>query len=145
MDVLYDYENGVHVSFSLNAFSSIEGMRIEIEGTDGRLVFTHIFPTDWAPSNYVVPGLDTYETHSLELFSYKEGMRKIPFDDWLDDGDADREKMLPEIFGRPIDAPLTKWQASLEDGAWAVLVGIAANQSLENNSRPVEIGSLLGK
>jgi predicted dehydrogenase len=145
LDVWYDYENGVQVSYNLTAFASLEGTRIELEGTGGRLVYQDIYPTDWAPGEHVVPGLDTLVWRRLTLYSYSEGVREITFDHWQSDGETDRELMLPEIFDRPLGAPRTPSQATLEDGAWAVLIGIAANQSLENGSRQVDIRSILGE
>jgi predicted dehydrogenase len=143
MDVLYDYENGVEVVYGLTAFSSIESVHLEVEGTDGRLIYEHIFPTDWPPGNYVVPGLESFVSARLTLYSFREGIKDIPTTSWLDEWQNDRLIMLPELFNRSLDAPLTYRQATLEDGAWAVLVGIAANQSLENNSQPVDVRSLI--
>jgi predicted dehydrogenase len=145
MNVLYDYENGIEVTYSLTAFSSIESWRIEVEGTSGRIVFEHIYPTDWPPGNYVVPGLDAYESRRFTLYSYHQGVRDIPTDDWEEDWEAECATMLPDLFARPLDAPLTDRQASLEDGVWAVLVGIGANISIETNSRPVALSSLLSR
>ncbi len=143
LDVLYDYENGVEVTYGLTAFASIESMHLEVEGTGGRLVYEHIYPTDWPPGDYVVPGLESFESTRLTLYSLSEGVKEIPTDSWLDEWQNDRLIMLPELFSRPLDAPLAYRQATLEDGAWAVLVGIAANKSLENNSQPVDIRSLI--
>ena len=143
MDVLYDYQNGIEVTYSLTAFASIENWRIEVEGTGGRLVFEQIYPTDWPPGDYVVPGLEDFELRRLMLYSFNEGVQEIPTDHWQGEWENERLTMLPELFARPLDAPLTELQATLEDGIWAVLVGIAANQSLENNSQPVDVHSLL--
>jgi predicted dehydrogenase len=143
LDVLYDYENGVEVAYSLTAFASIESVRVEVEGTGGRVVLESIYPTDWPPGNYVVPGLETFQTSRLTLYSFRDGVKELATDAWLDEWETDRLTLLPELFGRPLAAPLTDRQATLEDGAWAVLIGIAANQSLENDSRPVEVRSLL--
>lgn len=143
MDVLYDYENGIEVTHSLTAFASIESWRVEVEGTGGRLVFEQIYPTDWPPGDYIVPGLEAFESRRLTLYSFSKGMQEIPTDHWQADWQTECVTMLPELFARPLDAPLTERQATLEDGVWAVLVGIAANQSLENNSQPVDVRSLL--
>lgn len=143
MDVLYDYENGVEVAYSLTAFASLESVRVEVEGTGGRLVLESIYPTDWPPGDYVVPGLETFHSNRLTLYSFCDGVKELPTETWQEEWETDRLTLLPELFGRPLDAPLTVRQATLEDGAWAVLIGIAANQSLENDSRPVEVRSLL--
>jgi len=143
MDVLYDYENGIEITYSLTAFASIESWRVEVEGTGGRLVFEQIYPTDWPPGNYIVPGLEAFESRRLTLYSFSEDVQEIPTDHWQGDWQTERVTMLPELFARPLDAPLTECQATLEDGVWAVLVGIAANQSIDNNSHPVDVRSLL--
>ncbi len=143
LDVLYDYANGIEVTYSLNAFASIESWRVEVEGTGGRLVFEQIYPTDWPPGDYIVPGMETFEARRLTFYSFREGIQEIQTDHWQADWQVERATMLPDLFARPLDAPLMDCQATLEDGVWAVLVGIAANQSLENNSQPVDIPSLL--
>lgn len=143
MEVLYDYENGVEVVYSLTAFASLESFRLEIEGTEGRLVYEDIMPTDWTPGNRVVPGLESFESRRMTLYSFQSGVREIPAADWPPHWETDRSSLLPELFGRPLRAPLTDRQASLEDGAWAVLVGAAANLSMAEDSRPVDVRALL--
>jgi predicted dehydrogenase len=143
MVVFYDYENGVQVDYRLTAFASFEGVRIEIEGTGGRIVYEGVYPTDWPPGNVVVPGLETFKSQQLVLYSFSEGVVEFPTEQWTEEWDTDRRDMLPEIFDRPLDAPLTDRLASLEDGAWAVLVGAAANRSIAEESRPIDVSSLL--
>lgn len=143
MEVLYDYENGVEVVYSLTAFASLESFRLEIEGTEGRLVYEHILPTDWTPGDRVVPGLASFESRRMTLYSFRTGVREIPTADWPPHWKTDYLSLLPELFDRPAGAPLTDRQASLEDGAWAVLVGAAANRSIAEDSQPVDIQALL--
>ncbi len=143
MEVLYDYENGVQVAYELTAFASLEGLRMEIEGTGGRLVYEDVIPTDWPPGDVVVPGLESFETHDLTLYSFRDGVVKFPTDQWLENWETDRKDMMPEIFAGALDAPLTERMASLEDGAWAVLIGAAANRSIAEGSRPIRIEVLL--
>ena len=144
MNVLYDYENGVQVNYELTAFASFEGLRVEIEGTGGRIVYEDYYPTDWPPGNVVVPGLEEFESRQLTLYSFRDGVVTYPTEQWSSDHmDTDRQDMLPELFTRPPDAPLTERQATLEDGAWAVLIGAAANRSIAEGSRPVRVETLL--
>ncbi len=146
MNVLYDYENGVQVNYELTAFASFEGLRVEIEGTGGRIVYEDFYPTDWPPGDVVVPGLETFESQQLTLYSFRDGVVQFPTEQWSSDHmDTDRQDMLPELFTRPFDAPLTDRQATLEDGAWAVLIGAAANRSIAEGSRPIQVKSLLAE
>ncbi len=143
-DVLYDYENGVEVNYRFNAYASYENMQMEIEGTGGRLIYEHVYPSDWAPGKVVVSGLESLETRRLTLLSFHEGVQNFPTQEWSEHVETDRLEMLPELFGRPFDAPLTDRQATLEESAWAVLIGAAANLSIAEGSRPVEVPALLG-
>jgi predicted dehydrogenase len=143
VDILYEYENGIVVNYSLTAYASLESWRVELEGTNGRIVYEDIYPTDWPPGNYVVPGLEKYHARRLVLYSYRDGVIDLPTTSWMTDWDAELNIMLPELFTRPVHAPLTSNQATLEDGIWAVMIGVAANQSLENGSKLVNINSLL--
>jgi predicted dehydrogenase len=143
VDVLYKFENGVEVTYCLTAYSSIESWRVELEGTAGKITYEEICPTDWPPGNYVVPGLEKFHSRRLMLYSYRNGMLEIPTTGWMNDWEAELTTMLPDLFSHSKTAPLTDRQASLEDGIWAVMVGIAANYSIENGSQPIDIKSLL--
>ena len=48
-----------------------------------------------------------------------------------------------DFFNRPFDAPLTKRMAPLEQAVQAVLIGHAANVSMANGSKKVNVQGLL--
>ena len=56
--VLYRYQNGIHVTYSLHAFSPLEGYIISFEGTEGRLEYNTHKNTNWAMGSIITPGLE---------------------------------------------------------------------------------------
>jgi predicted dehydrogenase len=144
-DVLYEYDNGVKVNYHFLAFASIEGLRMEIEGTQGRIIYESTSSTESNPGKMVIHGLESHHAQRMTLYSYSEGICDIPGDQWmsLNHWESDNLYFLKEYFGRPIGAPLTPRQATLEESAWAVLIGATANLSISENSKPIEVKKLL--
>ena len=143
--VLYTYQNGVQVSYSLNAYSSYEGWLIQFEGTRGRLELKEVWNTKWAPGTILVHGLEQVMGQSLMLYSPKEGMKKLPIPEKAGGHGGADAGLQHDFFGRPFDAPLTEQQAPVEQAVQAVLIGHAANVSIANGSKPVKVQELLKK
>jgi predicted dehydrogenase len=142
MGVLYNYANGVEVVFSMTAFASFEGLRLEIQGTEGKLEYELIGSASWAPGQVEVPGLVDQSNVRLRLFSYRDGIREIDLGDKRAGHAHYDDQMLDDIFVRPLGSPFTGQQATLDQAAWAALIGIAANLSIAAASTPVTIADL---
>jgi predicted dehydrogenase len=141
--VLYTYQNGVHVTYSLTAFASYEGWHIQFEGSDGRIELKEVHSTSWATGNVVVHGLEKLIGQSLVLFSRKEGVKQLPIPEKEGGHGGADAGILYDFFGRPFNAPLTSNQAPLEEAIQAVLIGHAANVSIANGSQPVNVQDFL--
>jgi len=64
----------------LTAFASLEGLRLEIEGTAGRVVYEDVIPTDWPPGKRRCAGAGVVRvarTHAVQL---RDGVVKFPTD-----------------------------------------------------------------
>lgn len=137
------YRNGVVFSYSLVAYSPWEGMRVAITGTKGRAELfqrhgTHFITGQSQEELAAQQAGGTEQLRVIPMFGQPEAV-KIPEAKGAHGG-ADDE-ILARIFDpRPQPDPL-KRDASLVDGAAAVLLGIAANQSIATGL-PVDCDTL---
>jgi len=141
--VIYDYRNGIQVTYSLTAFASYEGWHIQIEGTGGRIELKEVHSTQWAGGNVAVHGLEELAGESLILFSPKEGIQKIKIEhEEGGHGGADTG-IQQDFFGRPFDAELTERMAPLDQAIQAILIGHVANISIAKGGETLRVQSFL--
>jgi len=128
MSATVTYSKGAILTYSLNAFSPLEGVQYVINGTHGR-----IEGAAWRnaagpqpDSSYVRLYKDSGEVIDYRLPEAKGGH-----------GGGDR-RLLDRIFYGVKDGDPLGYMAGSRDGAMSVLVGAAANISVKEN-RPVDI------
>lgn len=141
--VAYDYRNGVQVTYSLTAYASYEGMQIFLEGTKGRIEYKSIQSAGWAAGNITIHGLEEVAGEEFMLFSPTQGFKHLKYKKRAGSHGGADPQLRHEFFGRPFDAPLTKWQAPVEEAVQAVLIGHAANVSIAKGSKPVKVQDFL--
>lgn len=140
MNVLVQYKSGAQMSYSLNAYSPWEGLRISLTGTKGRIemeVVEAVYVNAGGASSEegVVKGkkITVYpmfgDAYNVEIPEGKGGH-----------GGGDRV-MLNDIFGVPEYDPFHR-AASHVDGAMSILTGIAANKSIATGE-PVDVLKLV--
>jgi predicted dehydrogenase len=131
MAVLIRYMNGVQVSYSLTTYSPFEGYRIAFNGTRGRMEM-------WIHERQSWP-LDKYdEIQIVDNFGKPEFMRLPRYE--TDHGGGDM-LMKEKIFKDPSQPDPLYQAASVRDGAMAVLIGVAARNSIDTG-KPVKIANL---
>ena len=151
MAVQIKYANNVSVSYSLTTYSPYEGWRIAFNGMDGRLESWEDIP--WRQKEKV----NQAELHAQEM-SQKNKKEATKYDEiimmnnWNDydlikvphsgsgHGGGD-SRLQDKIFKTPNMADPLKHAAGSRDGAFSILVGIAARKSIEEQ-RPVKIEEL---
>jgi predicted dehydrogenase len=151
MAVQIKYANNVSVSYSLTTYSPYEGWRIAFNGMEGRLDSWEDIP--WRQQEKVSQA----ELHAKEMSQdeQKEASRyneivmmrnwedyeiiKVPYGGSGHGGGDSR--LQDKIFKTPDAADPLKHAAGSRDGAFSVLVGIAARKSIEEQ-RPVQIEEL---
>ncbi|MDO8541243.1 MAG: Gfo/Idh/MocA family oxidoreductase [Opitutaceae bacterium] len=143
MNALVTYDSGATLSYSLNAFNAWEGYTVAFNGTKGRLEHgiveaVYVNGAETQPANVGQAGV---KTRVIPL-------RGAPVDiePWSAEGEhggGDR-LMLEDIF-LP-DPPPDKYRRAADEraGAYSILVGIAANRSMETGAR-VRLADLLPK
>lgn len=142
------YENGIEASYSLIAYGSYEGIRLYIEGTKGRLELDMVHSTKWAvghkDSNKESLANDGDNDEGYEELKVRQpyGPSRDETQDIPEGGHGGADPKLRKlIFDTSIEDPLNQ-RAPLEEGIQAVLVGLAVNKSIENNSAPVDIQTM---
>ena len=119
------YTNGVHACYTLCAHSAVESMRIEIEGTIARLEYEIIYN---APANVSKSLGDSGEhASSLKIAEYGKAYEDIKIPKVKGGHGGADVLMCRDLFG---DSN-SNAKASLEDGVQAVLIGVAANESMQ--------------
>ncbi len=146
MSVIVKYRGGIVLSYSLNAFSPVEGMRVVFHGDRGRLEHAHFGGShlilgqseeQLAADQEANKGFS--EITLIPHFSPRQSIEIPKAKGGHGGGDA---RIADQIF-LP-DPPTDAWgrSAGHEQGAASILIGIAANQSIATG-RPVKIADLV--
>ncbi len=140
--VLYNYDNGIEVTYSLQAYSPVEGYIISIEGTAGRLEYRTVKDTSWLGGGSIVPGLEADKGTVLRLIRPGKGVEDVEVTRQEGGHGGADPALRDEFFGAPLGKKVTERMAPLDQAVQAVLVGAAANVSIATG-RPVDVQKLL--
>lgn len=140
MNVLVKYENGAQLSYSLNAFSPVEGFKVFFTGTKGRI---ELVVTQKVPNPDDVESIHDAAITGKSITVFP--MFKAPYTVEIPEaegghGGAD-PILLADIFGESKPDPLKRAAGHIA-GAMSCLTGIAANKSIATGM-PVDIKSLV--
>lgn len=141
MNVLVNYDNGVTMTYSLNAFNAWEGYTIVFNGTLGRLEHTIVEQVYVSGTDTVQGGIEAGGV-TTKVFPLRTAARSVtPWTGTGGHGGGDKV-MLDEIF-LPT-APSDKYHRASDErgGAASILVGIAANECFRTG-QPVKIADLV--
>ncbi len=141
MNVLVNYDNGVTLAYSLNAFNAWEGYTIVFNGTLGRVEHTiveqvYVNGTDTVQGGIADGGITT------KVIPLRGEARELePWTGTGGHGGGDKV-MLDEIFLPSSPADKYKRASDERGGAASILVGVAANRCFETG-QPVKIADLV--
>ena len=130
MNVIVNYDNGVKMTYSLNAFNSWEGYTIVFNGTKGRLehktVEKHYVSGDDNVQGGIAKGGTTTTVYPLRGPA-------VELDVWHGEGGhgGGDVVLLDELFLPESDEDQYLRAADHRSGAYSILTGIAANESME--------------
>ena len=130
MAVQIKYANKVQVSYSLTAYSPYEGYRISFSGTEGKVDAWIKEKQPWEEDAFD-------EIHVTTNFGKREIFKMPNNEAGHGGGDA---RLRKQIFNPDGKDPYRQ-AANSRDGSFAVLIGIAARNSIDNG-KPVKIGDL---
>ncbi|WP_411293886.1 Gfo/Idh/MocA family protein [Streptomyces kunmingensis] len=152
--LLVRYDSGATMSYHLTAYSPWEGYRVMFNGTAGRLEL-EVEENTWQPPR-VASGaqgahggvvMDRPGRTSILLRPLWEAPREISYESAAGSHGGGDLRMLKELFGAVGDGsdegavPAAGKGATARDGALALAVGVAGNQSLATGL-PVETAAL---
>ncbi|MBC7850786.1 MAG: Gfo/Idh/MocA family oxidoreductase, partial [Chitinophagaceae bacterium] len=129
MAVQIKYANKVQVSYSLTTYSPYEGYRIAFNGTKGRI-------DAWIKENQPWQEEAADEIMLTTNFGKRETFKISNSEAGHGGGDTRLRKQIFESTPDPY-----KQAAGSRDGAFSVLIGIAARNSIDSG-KPVKIGDL---
>ncbi len=143
MAVLVRYNTGATMSYHLVAYAPWEGYRVMVNGTEGRLEL------DVEEFSYVSggqAGLGRGEGRTtLTLRRHWERPEVIDVEGAGAEGHGGGDaRLLADLFGPSGPDPLRR-TAGAADGAWALLTGVAANESFVTGLPVVPARRLLGR
>jgi predicted dehydrogenase len=128
--LLVEYASGAQLAYSLNAFAPYEGYRIAFNGTRGRLEH-QARETPYVSGDGTIPGLFVKEATSIHVFPHFGKPYEAPVPQAEGSHGGGDALLLEDLFAEdPPPDPLGR-AADHVAGAWSVLVGIAANRSIE--------------
>jgi predicted dehydrogenase len=136
MNLVVDYANGTKMSYSLNAFLPWEGYIINFNGTKGRLEHK-CMETVYINGDLSTPGELIGEGTTITLYPHFEAPQEIPV--WKAEGGhgGGDDNLLKDIFEPDPAGDKYHRAADWRGGAYSILTGIAANQSMKTGQAVV--------
>ncbi|PAW76295.1 MAG: hypothetical protein B9S32_15725 [Verrucomicrobia bacterium Tous-C9LFEB] len=128
MQALVNYNTGVTLKYSLNAFCAWEGFTIQFNGTKGRLEHK-CEETVYINGDGTVPGALKKEGTFTRIYPTREAAYEVPL--WTGQGGhgGGDDVMLHDLFGNPEPDKFLR-AADQRSGAYSILCGVAANESI---------------
>ena len=141
MNCVVTYDNGVNMSYTLNAFNSWEGYTIVFNGTKGRLEHRTLEKL-WIDGEGEEPGgIAKGDTTTIV---YPLRGPAVHHDVWHGSGShgGGDTVMLDELFAESV--PEDKYQRAADQraGAYSILTGVAANESMRTG-KSIDVADLV--
>ncbi len=142
MSVSVRYQRGTLLNYILHSYSPYEGYHIAFNGTKGRLEH-HACENTYVSGDGSVPGELKKRNTSITLipeFSQPQAIEVRTGEGGHGGGDP---VLLADIFAPDPPADPLKRKAGRRDGAYSILIGVAAGKSIDTG-KAVIIADLLG-
>jgi predicted dehydrogenase len=146
LSVLVKYRNGALLNYSLVAYSPREGFRVSFTGDRGRIEYSdqrppHIVESPDLPQPAIEPGQSEERKISLQVFPHFQPGYPVPVETAPGSHGGGDALLQRQIFDPAASQDLWQRSAGHEQGAASMLIGAAANCSMESGS-PVCIQEL---
>jgi predicted dehydrogenase len=141
VSAVVDYRSGARLSYSLHAFMPWEGYTVAFNGTRGRLEH-ECRETVYTSGDGSVPGALRPEGTWIRVFPHFAPAYEV--EPWRAEGGHGGGDLLlvRDLFDPPAEPDRFRRAADHRAGAWSVLTGIAANESIATG-KAVEVESLV--
>jgi predicted dehydrogenase len=133
MNLVVTYKSGAFMSYSLVAFSSWEGYRVEFTGTKGRLEH-YCQEASYINGDGSIPGELKPEGTSIRIFPQFQTPYTVPIHRGEGGHGGGDIVMLHDIFMPNAQPDPLRRSADYVQGAYSILTGIAANKSMATNA-----------
>jgi len=141
MQVVVNYRSGASLSYSLHAFMPWEGYTVAFNGSKGRL--EHIcMETSYVSGDGSVPGELIPQGTKISVHPHFQAAYDVEVDETGGGHGGADPVLMADIFApeRPAD-PFMR-AADQRSGAYSILTGIAANQSIKSGM-PIRVDALV--
>jgi predicted dehydrogenase len=129
MNVIVNYENGVKMSYSLNSFMPWEGYSVSFNGTRGRLEH-QCQETVYISGDGSVPGALRPDGTTINLYPHFKPAYAVEIWKAIGGHGGGDALMLTDIFDPAPEPDKYLRAADQRSGAYSILTGVAANQSM---------------
>ena len=130
MQLVVAYDNGVRMSYSLNAFMPWEGYVVALNGSKGRLEHK-CQETVYISGDGSVPGELLAEGTTVKIFPHFGAAYSLPIWEAQGGHGGGDTPLLEDIFGVEKQDKYIH-AADQRSGAYSILTGVAANRSMES-------------
>ena len=139
--VVVEYQSGAALSYSLQAFMPWEGYTVAFNGSKGRLEHT-CMETSYTSGDGSIPGEMIPQGTKISIHPHFQAAYRVEVDQGGGGHGGADPLLMADVFDpeRPPDPYLRA--ADHRAGAYSILTGIAANQSIQTGL-PVRIDSLV--
>ena len=150
MSAQIKYANNVVVNYSLTTYSPFEGWRIAFNGTDGRIEAWQDIPylpemgvgqAELHATEMEQGGDSAYETKHMIVHKLWSGFDTLPVRQERSGHGGGDKRLHDQIFKHPDQRDPFDRAAGIRDGAMSILIGVAANKSIDSG-QPVRIAGL---
>ncbi len=142
MSVSVRYKRGALLNYILHAYSPYEGYRIAFNGTKGRLEH-HACENTYISGDGTVPGELKKKNTTITLIREFSSPEQIEVSTGKGGHGGGDTPLLADVFDPEAPADPLKRKAGQRDGAYSILVGVAACKSIDTG-KAVKISDLLG-
>ena len=129
MNVIVNYENGVKMSYSLNSFMPWEGYSVSFNGSRGRLEH-QCQETVYISGDGSVPGALRPDGTTINLYPHFKPAYAVEVWKAIGGHGGGDTLMLKDIFDPAPEPDKYQRAADQRSGAYSILTGVAANQSM---------------
>lgn len=140
MGVLVRYKNNSILTYSLNSYLPLEGFRVGINGSKGRIEM-EVFENSYVNAGGDKSGEGSIHAKKITVFPMFGPAYDVKVMEAEGGHGGGDPALLSDIFGSPQEDRFNR-AANHVDGAMSILTGVAANKSIASGN-PVNINSLL--
>lgn len=129
MGVMVRYDTNAILTYSLNAYMPWEGYRVAFNGTKGRMQVS-VCESSYISGGAHVSAEGAVQAKDITVFPMFDEPYNVPVEEAKGGHGGGDPVMLNDLFGQPTEDRFRR-AASHLDGALSILVGIAANKSIQ--------------